>query len=329
MITLAVETSCDETSVAVLEDGHRLRANLVASQIELHRTYGGVVPELACRKHSEVINALLQEAKTQSGVAWKDIGLVASTRGPGLVGALVVGMASAKALSLSLGVPLVGVNHLEGHVYANFLEHPELPFPILCLLVSGGHTILLWMESHGVYRTLGETRDDAAGEAFDKVARVLGLGYPGGPVVDRLAQAGRSTVPFPRALRGQPGYDFSFSGLKTAVLNFHRKDAGQTPMADVCASFQEAVVDALVMQVGRALEAERPATVVMAGGVACNSRLRQRMSERCSAAGVPLVFPSPAMCTDNAAMIACAGYHRYRSGQFDTLDLEVTPSLSL
>lgn len=330
MIAVGIETSCDETSVALLRDGRDVLSNLVSSQIDLHRTYGGVVPELACRKHLEVLNPLLSEAVAKAGVAWSDIGLVCVTCGPGLVGALVVGVGCAKTLAWTLGVPLVGVNHLEGHVYGNFLERPDLQFPLLALLVSGGHTMLLWMERHGSYRKLGETRDDAAGEAFDKVARLLKLGYPGGPVIDGLAQRGNpKAVDFPRALRGQPGYDFSFSGLKTAVLTFTQKSGGTVPIEDVCASFQAAVVDALVGQTMKAARDFKPRTVVLAGGVACNSGLRAGLRRACQEAAIDMFYPTPPMCTDNAAMIACAGYHRYELGQRDDLTLEANPGLVL
>ncbi|MEW6282738.1 MAG: tRNA (adenosine(37)-N6)-threonylcarbamoyltransferase complex transferase subunit TsaD, partial [Candidatus Eremiobacterota bacterium] len=284
---LGVETSCDETSLAVLENGQRILASLVSSQAELHRTYGGVVPELACRKHLETLHPLLKECLARAEVDLRQLDAVAVTCGPGLIGAVLVGVAFAKALALALERPLIGVNHLEGHLYSLFLEQPDLPFPLVCLLVSGGHTLLLLVEAPGRISVLGQTRDDAAGEAFDKVAKLLGLGYPGGPVVDRLARAGDpASVNLPRPMLDR-GYEFSFSGLKTAVL----QRAQEVRPEDMCAAFQEAVVDTLVAKTLRAAEQHGVSCVGVAGGVACNSRLRERLEQACQAKGLRLCVP--------------------------------------
>jgi len=327
MICLGIETSCDETSVSLLENGTKIHTNLISSQIEVHRPYGGVVPEIASRKHLENLNVLLEEALQESRVSWKDITMVAVTRGPGLVGALLVGVAAAKSISLSLNIPLVGVNHLVGHVYANFLEHPELQFPFLGLIVSGGHTILVHMEKHLEWKRLGETRDDAAGEAFDKVARILDLGYPGGPIIDKLAKNGNpKAIHFPRAMLSADSLDFSYSGLKTSVMNAKR--TGQLDafsLEDRCASFQAAAVDPLIEKTRRAILQTGVKTLVLAGGVACNSRLREEMKNLAERYKVTLFYPSPKLCTDNAAMIACAGTYQYQNGQTDTLDADVNP----
>ncbi|MBC7105484.1 MAG: tRNA (adenosine(37)-N6)-threonylcarbamoyltransferase complex transferase subunit TsaD, partial [Firmicutes bacterium] len=305
---LAIETSCDETSAAVVVDGVQVRANLVASQVDLHRRYGGVVPEVASRRHLEALNPLLAETLARAGLSWRDLRAVAVTYGPGLAGSLLVGVMAAKALAFALDLPLVAVNHVEGHIYANFLAEPRLEFPVVCLVVSGGHTDLVLVEGHGTYRVLGRTRDDAAGEAFDKVARVLELDYPGGPHLERLARRGDpSRVPLPRPYLEEGSLDFSFSGLKTAVVYFLRRarERGlEVNRADVAAGFQEAVVDVLVEKTVLAARRHGVETVLLAGGVAANGRLRRRLQER--AGGCRVVVPPPALCTDNAAMIACA-----------------------
>lgn len=327
-LVLGLESSCDETSVALLEDGCRVRVNLVSSQVALHEKYGGVVPEVACRAHMEVLNPLLQEALDTAGCRLADVDAVAVTHGPGLVGAVLLGVAAAKTLAGLLDIPLVGVNHLEGHLYSTFLEHDPVELPLVCLLVSGGHTQIVEMARPGVYRVLGSTRDDAAGEAFDKVAKALGLGYPGGPRVDAAARRGDPTrLALPRPMR-DAGYEFSFSGLKTAVL-LHLQSPDRVPDDDLCASFQEAVVDVLVTKTVRAARMCGARTVAVAGGVAANSGLRLRMEEACRAAGLPLRSPSPDLCTDNAAMIARAGWELARLGLRSPLTLDARPNLPL
>ncbi|MBC7083412.1 MAG: tRNA (adenosine(37)-N6)-threonylcarbamoyltransferase complex transferase subunit TsaD [Firmicutes bacterium] len=332
---LGLETSCDETSCAVLEgDGScepsalRLRSSVVASQVSLHRRFGGVVPEVASRRHVETIIPVIDQALRDAGLGLSDVTAVAATRGPGLVGAILVGLSAAKAVALARQVPFIGVNHIEAHMYANFIEHPDLRPPFVCLVVSGGHTDLVYLQDHGSYEVMGRTRDDAAGEAFDKVARVLGLGYPGGPAIDAAARSGDpNAVRFPRAFLEEGSYDFSFSGLKTAVVNHVRKV--NTSLADIAASFQEAVVDVLVEKTIGAAHARGVGTVALAGGVAANSRLRERMSARASEAGLRLVSPSPVLCTDNAAMVACAGYFRLARGERSSLELPAVPDLGL
>ncbi|NLM36639.1 MAG: tRNA (adenosine(37)-N6)-threonylcarbamoyltransferase complex transferase subunit TsaD [Firmicutes bacterium] len=330
MLCLGVETSCDETAVAVVEDGRRIRSSLIWSQIEKHQKFGGVVPELAARCHLEVISRLTADALEEAGVAPGALNLVAATYGPGLIGGLLVGLSMAKALSLAWQVPFVGVNHVEGHIYANFLAHPELEPPLLCLTVSGGHTQLVLMPEHGRYELLGQTRDDAAGEAFDKVARVLGLGYPGGPHLDRLAQTGQPglTLVHHDALAGT--YDFSFSGLKTAVVNLvhNLKQKGEPiPVADVAASFQRQVVSILLDRAFRALAATKVKTLVLSGGVAANSELRARFAAEAKARGVKLYCPPLPLCTDNAAMIAACGYFQWLREGASSLALAAVPRL--
>ncbi len=333
MKVLGIETSCDETAVAVVEDGTKMRSNVLASQHEIHDRFGGVVPELASRAHVERMTPIAEDALTEAGVTWGDIEAVAMTRGPGLAGALLVGIATAKAFALALGVPLIGVNHLEGHIYANFLEHGPPDPPYVVLLVSGGHTMLVHMPESWRYEILGQTVDDAAGEAFDKVARFLGLGYPGGPLLDRAARDGDpEAVRFPRAMATSGDYDFSLSGLKTAVIRHVRaeRSAGRSPrIEDLAASFQEAVVDVQVQKTMAAAEATRAPTVLLGGGVVANSRLRERMSEEAERRGLRLLFPSPQLCTDNAAMIAGAAHFRLERGERSSLDLGAEPGLPL
>lgn len=332
-VILGIETSCDDTAAAVVVNGRQIVSNCVASQIDIHQKFGGVVPEIASRQHLENLSLVIEEALEQAGIGFADLSAIAVTYGPGLVGALLVGVSTAKALAYARGIPLIGVNHLEGHIYANFLEYPDLSFPLVALVVSGGHTDLLYMEEHGKYRVLGRTRDDAAGEAFDKIARVLGLGYPGGPLIEKLAQAGNpAAIDFPRARLSGDSLDFSYSGLKTAVLNYinQKRMAGQPwSPADVAASFQEAVIEVLVDNTVKAVWREKVETIILAGGVSANSRLREALLASSLPAGTQVYFPSINLCTDNAAMIATAGYYRYRSGEFATLSLNAVPNLAL
>jgi N6-L-threonylcarbamoyladenine synthase len=325
---LGIETSCDETAASVVVDAHHVLSSVVSSQVDLHARYGGVVPEIASRAHVELLTPVVAQALVEAGVEDGAVDAVAATIGPGLVGALLVGVSAAKALALVWDVPFVGVNHLEAHMYASFLEDPGLELPIVVLLVSGGHTMLVLMEGHGRYRLLGQTIDDAAGEAFDKVARFLGLGYPGGPAIDRLAMEGDpSAIRFPRAMLDD-SYDFSFSGLKTAVVNHVRKHP-DVSTADVCASFQEAVVDVLVQKAGRAAAAVGAKGLCLGGGVAANSLLRERFLDTCTEAGVHAFLPSRAMCTDNAAMVAAAAWWQLEREGATPLDVGADPNLTL
>jgi N6-L-threonylcarbamoyladenine synthase len=330
---LGIETSCDETAVAVVDDGLEIRSNLLSSQHEIHGRFGGVVPELASRAHVERLNPLMDQALAEADSTWRDIDAVAATRGPGLVGALLVGLATGKAVALALDVPFIGVNHLEGHIYANFLEHGPPSPPYVCLLVSGGHTMLVHMPDQHRYVILGQTVDDAAGEAFDKVARFMGLGYPGGPVLDRLARKGDpEAIRFPRAMARSGDYDFSLSGLKTAVIRHVRaeREAGRdVSVEDLAASFQEAVVDVQVDKTIAAAKEVGVETVLLGGGVVANSRLRERMTEAAVQAGLPLLHPSPVLSTDNAAMIAGAGHFRLTAGERSSFDLTAEPGLRL
>ena len=325
---LGIETSCDETAAAVVVDGHQVLSSVVSSQVDLHAAFGGVVPELASRAHVELLTPVVAEALVEAGIDGSGVGAVAATVGPGLVGSLLVGLSAAKALALVWKVPFVGVNHLEAHIYAAFLEEPDLEPPLVVLIVSGGHTLLIAMEGHGRYRLLGSTIDDAAGEAYDKVARFLGLGYPGGPAIDRLAMEGDpKAVEFPRGLLRE-GYDFSFSGIKTSVVTYARKHP-EISTADVAASFQEAVVDVLVTKAQRAAAEIGATGIVLGGGVAANTRLRERVLDACIADGLRGFLPSRAMCTDNAAMVAAAGYFRLRSDGPTSLGVGADPNLGL
>lgn len=340
MRVLGIETSCDETSAAVLDlDGAAvLRSNVVASQVDLHARYGGVVPELASRRHLERLGPVIDEALERAGAALGEVEAVAVTCGPGLVGALTVGVAAAKALAFARGIPLIGVNHLEGHIYAGVLELPDLPFPAAVLIVSGAHTDLVLMAGHGRYEVLGRTRDDAAGEAFDKAARALGLGYPGGPAIDRAARAGRAeAVRLPRPFPEETSFDFSFSGLKTAVLRTvvrlgggaQAAPAGAAWVPDVAAAFQDALVGVLVQKTVRAARARRARSILLAGGVAANSLLRSRMAGAAAELGVPFSVPAPSLCTDNAGMIAAAGAYRLARGERSSLRLGAYADLDL
>jgi N6-L-threonylcarbamoyladenine synthase len=330
---LGIETSCDETGVAVVEDGSRVLSNVLSSQHEIHGRFGGVVPELASRAHVERLNPLLDVALAEAGIRWSEVDAVAVTRGPGLVGALLVGLATAKAIALALDTPLIAVNHLEGHVYANFLEHGPPEPPYVALIVSGGHTLLVYMPEEQRYEVLGQTLDDAAGEAFDKVARFLGLGFPGGPELDRLARDGDpEAVRFPRAMAESGDYDFSLSGLKTAVVRHVRKEEREgkkTPVPDIAASFQEAVVDVQVQKTMAAAEEKGVTSVLLGGGVVANSRLRERMAKEAEKRGLRLLFPSAELCTDNGAMIASVGYFRLMRGERSSFDVGADPGLPL
>ena len=329
-LVLGIETSCDETAAALVMGGNDVVSSVVSSQIEIHADFGGVVPEIASRAHLEALNPVIARAIVEAGVDEHRIDAVACTNGPGLIGALLVGVSAAKALALAWDIPYVGVNHLEAHLYSAFLEDPSLEFPLVVLLVSGGHTMFIEMRGHGQYRLLGQTIDDAAGEAFDKVARFLDLGYPGGPAIDAVALNGDpDAIRFPRAMTDDPdNLDVSFSGLKTAVTNYVRKhpDVGS---ADVAASFQMAVVDVLVRKARRAAEMVGATGIVLGGGVAANSLLREEILGACAADGIRGFLPSRAMCTDNAAMIAAAGWHRLGSDGPTSLDSGATPNLKL
>ncbi|MCD9625514.1 tRNA (adenosine(37)-N6)-threonylcarbamoyltransferase complex transferase subunit TsaD [Rhabdothermincola salaria] len=325
---LGIETSCDETAAAVVVDGRDVLSSVVSSQVDLHARFGGVVPEIASRAHVELLTPVVARALVEAGIDDDHVDAVAATVGPGLIGALLVGVSAAKTLALVWGVPFVAVNHLEAHLYAALLEEPDLDLPVVVLLVSGGHTLVVLMEGRGRYRILGSTIDDAAGEAFDKVARYLGLGYPGGPAIDRIAMEGDpQAIAFPRAILDE-GYDFSFSGLKTAVVNHVRKHP-DVDTADVAASFQEAVVDVLVTKARRAARDHGAKGLCLAGGVAANSQLRERILDACMADGLQAFLPSRSMCTDNAAMVAAAGWYRLRSDGPSPLDTGASPNLRL
>ncbi|HLU42687.1 MAG TPA: tRNA (adenosine(37)-N6)-threonylcarbamoyltransferase complex transferase subunit TsaD [Microthrixaceae bacterium] len=327
-LILGIETSCDETAAACVRGGVDVLSSVVSSQVDLHARYGGVVPEIASRAHNELIIPVTAQALVEAGLRGEDVHAVAATTGPGLIGALLVGVAAAKALALTWGVPFVAVNHLEAHLYAALLEDPDLEFPLVVLIVSGGHTMLVSMEDHGRYRLLGQTLDDAAGEAFDKVARFLGLGYPGGPAIDRVAMEGDpEAIDFPRSMIDD-GLDFSFSGLKTAVVNHVRKHP-EVSTADVAASFQAAVVDVLVEKSRRAAREAGATALALGGGVAANSLLREQFLGACAEDGIQGFLPSRAMCTDNAAMVAAAGWYRLRDDGPTPLDHGAHPNLRL
>lgn len=333
ILILAIESSCDETAAAVVKNGREVLSNVISSQIALHTLYGGVVPEIASRKHIEKINQVIEEALSEAKVTLDDITAIGVTYGPGLVGALLVGVAEAKAISFAKNLPLVGVHHIEGHISANFIEHKDLKPPFACLVVSGGHTHLVIVKDYGVYDIIGKTRDDAAGEAFDKVARAIGLGYPGGPKIDRVSKAGNpDAIEFPRAHVENSPYDFSFSGVKSSVLNYLNScemKGEEVVAADVAASFQKAVVDVLVEHSVRAVKELEMNKLAMAGGVASNSCLRAAMQEACEKEGIELYYPSTIFCTDNAAMIGAAAYYEYIKGVRHDLDLNAVPNLKL
>lgn len=330
-LILGIESSCDETAAAVVADGRKVLSNVINTQIELHKLYGGVVPEIASRKHIESIDAVVDEALKEAGVTLSDIDAVAVTNGPGLVGALLVGVSCAKALAYGAKKPLVPVHHIKGHIMANFLAHPDLKPPFVCLVASGGHSHIVNVKDYTDFEILARTRDDAAGEAYDKVARVLGLGYPGGPKIDKLAREGNGeSIVFPRVK--MENLDFSFSGVKTAVINYiHKKEQinEHVNKADVAASFQEAVTDVLCEHTIAAAKQNGSKIIAIAGGVAANSRLREKMTEMAEKENISVLYPPPVLCTDNAAMIACAGYFAYEDGVRAELNLNAIPSLQL
>lgn len=333
ILILAIESSCDETAASVVKNGRTILSNVISSQIELHKLYGGVVPEIASRKHIEKINQVIEEALEQAEVTLDDLDAIGVTYGPGLVGALLVGVAEAKAISYAKKLPLVGVHHIEGHVSANYIEHPDLEPPFMCLIVSGGHTHLVIVKDYGEFEILGRTRDDAAGEAFDKVARAIGLGYPGGPKIDKLSKEGNpDAIVFPKAKLENGPYDFSFSGVKSAVLNYINKckmQGEEFDRADLAASFQKAVVDTLVEKAVKAAKEYHMDKLAIAGGVASNNTLRSAMEKACEREGISFYHPSPIFCTDNAAMIGVAAYYEYKKGTRHGLDLNAVPNLRL
>ena len=330
---LAIESSCDETAAAVVRNGREVLSNVISSQIELHKIYGGVVPEIASRKHIEKINQVINEALKDADMTLDEMDAIAVTYGPGLVGPLLVGVAEAKAISYAKQKPLIGVHHIEGHIAANYIEHPDLKPPFMCLVVSGGHSHLVNVHDYGKFDIIARTRDDAAGEAFDKVARAIGLGYPGGPKIDKLSKEGNAkAIAFPKASVRDSEYDFSFSGVKSAVLNYLNKCKMQDlPIneADIAASFQKAVVDVLVENTLKAAKELGVTKLAMAGGVASNQTLRASMKAACEEAEIELVYPSPLLCTDNAAMIGAAAYYEYQSGTRHGWNLNAVPNLKL
>jgi len=333
ILVLGLETSCDETAAAVIEDGRTILSNVISSQIPIHQKYGGVVPELASRRHLENVLPVIDHALTEAGVKLADLDAVGITHGPGLVGALLVGVAAAKALAFAVDIPLIGVHHLEGHIFASLLTHPELEPPFISLVVSGGHTSLVYVRDYSSFQLLGQTRDDAAGEAFDKVARLLGLPYPGGPHVEKLAEAGDpKAIKFPRSFPSDDSFEFSFSGLKSAVINYiHTASQRKEPVnaADVAASFQFAVVDVLVKKALQAVRHFECPKLVLAGGVAANGSLRQGLQKVCAAEKVRFYYPDLILCTDNAAMIGCRAYYQLKAGDIADLSLNAVPSRPL
>lgn len=330
---LAIETSCDESSAAVIADGREIKSNIISSQIDIHKKYGGVVPEIASRKHLEALPFVVQEALTEAKMEFGEIDAVGVTYGPGLVGALLVGLSYAKAAAFALQKPIIGVHHLEGHIHAGFLEYPDLDFPLVALVVSGGHTSLVYLPKRGEYVLLGQTRDDAAGEAFDKVSRHLGLGYPGGPHIQQAALAGnRTALTFPRAWLEEGSLDFSFSGLKSAVLSYlntcKMKDEPYS-VPDIAAGLQEAIGEVLAEKAVRAAKSKGVSRILLAGGVAANLRLREMLQARAEEEKIKVIWPSPVLCTDNGAMIGCAAYFKYMAGECSDWTLNAVPNLSL
>lgn len=332
-LTLGIESSCDETAAAVLADGRQPLSNVISSQIEIHTAFGGVVPEIASRHHLENMNSVIDRALSEAQVSLSDIDLIGVTNGPGLIGALLMGVASAKALAFAADIPIVSVNHMHGHISANFIAYPELEPPFMCLIVSGGHTNIVEMTDYNRCEILGGTRDDAVGEAYDKVARVIGLGYPGGPKIDRIAKEGNpEAIHFKRVLLEKGSLDFSFSGLKTAVLNYlntERQAGREINAADVAASFQAAVVEVIVTKTMEAVRSRKQDKLVLAGGVAANSNLREQLSAACKKENVTLYVPQPVLCTDNAAMIACSAYYKYKKEGADNLYMDAFPNLAI
>lgn len=333
MNILAIESSCDETAAAVVQDGRKVLSNIISSQIEIHKLYGGVVPEIASRKHIEKVIQVVDEALKEASLTMDEIDAVAVTYGPGLVGALLVGVSAAKSIAFAHNKPLIGVHHIEGHISANYIENEELEPPFLCLVVSGGHTNLVIVKDYGEYEVLGKTRDDAAGEAFDKVARAIGLGYPGGPKIQKISEEGnKDAIAFPRAKVADNPFDFSFSGLKSSVLNYINScemKGEEINKADIAASFQEAVVDVLVSHTIEGAKQLGFKKIAMAGGVASNTVLREEMKEACERRGFKFYYPSPILCTDNAAMIGAAAYYDYKKGLISDLTLNAVPNLKL
>ena len=330
-LTLSIESSCDETAAAVLANGRELLSNVISTQIETHKLYGGVVPEIASRQHLMNINSVIAKALDDAGVTISDIDLIAVTYGPGLIGALVIGVAAAKALALANDIPLVGVNHMHGHISSNYISYPELEPPFVSLVISGGHTNLINVKDYTSFEVIGSTRDDAVGEAYDKVARVIGLGYPGGPKIDNLAKDGDpEAIHFKRVYLDKDSLDFSFSGIKTAVLNYvntERQANRELDISNIAAGFQEAIVDVLVDKSMQAVRQYGDGRLVLAGGVAANSRIREAVTKRCEEEGIELFLPEKKLCTDNAAMIACAGYYKYLKCGADSLRLDATANL--
>ena len=330
---LAIESSCDETAAAVVVNGRKVLSNVIASQIDIHTKFGGVVPEVASRKHIEVISIVVQQALNEANVTFEDIDAIGVTYGPGLVGALLVGVQYAKSLAYSLNKPLIAVNHIEGHISANFIEHNDLKPPFVCLVVSGGHTLIVYMKDYGDYEIMGQTRDDAAGEAYDKIARAIGLGYPGGPKIDNLAKEGNAdAIKFPRANFHDNSLDFSFSGIKSSVLNYLNKmemTKQEVNKADVAASFQKAVVEVLALNALKACKIKETDKIAIAGGVSANSALRKHMISEGDKKGIKVLFPSPILCTDNAAMIGSAAYFEFLKGRSAPLNLNAIPNLKL
>lgn len=325
IITLGIESSCDETSVAVVKNGREVLSNIINSQIKIHEKFGGVVPEIASRNHVEVISNVTKQALEEANITFENIDIIACTYGPGLVGALLVGVSYAKALSYALNKPLIGTNHIEGHIAANYITHKELEPPFLCLIISGGHTHLVHIKDYNDFEILGKTRDDAIGEAFDKVARVIGLGYPGGPKVDKLAKEGTACIELPKT--HMEGLDFSFSGVKTAIINLHHKNP-EIDKANLCASFEKYVTDILLENAIKAAKQIGTKTIALAGGVSSNSYIRQSFINL-ENKGYHIYYPEPILCTDNAAMIASAGYYRYKSGTVSDLSLNAIPNLKI
>lgn len=333
IVILAIESSCDETSAALVRNGRDVLSNIISSQISVHKKFGGVVPEVASRKHIENISDVIDTALLEAGLKLDDVDGIAVTYGPGLVGALLIGLTTAKALAFARKLPLIGVNHIEGHICANFIQHKELEPPFVCLVASGGHSHIVNVVDYGKYEIMGITRDDAAGEAFDKIARALGLGYPGGPLVDKIAREGNAyAIDFPRAYLEEGSFDFSFSGLKSAVLNYLNSLSmkGIEPnIPDVAASFQQAVVDVLSDKLIAAAEAKNSPYAVLAGGVAANSKLREELAAKGAKKGIKVLYPDPILCTDNAAMIGSAGYYKLMRGEVSEMNLNAVPNLSL